>query len=292
LAAPVLASLASGYTDAKRMEESRIWRYPLDLVAILEHAFEKLPGTLEAGKRRRVERVEPALDRERFLKVLLGEDAHEIAETLLESIGRGATAEEIAGAIAYAAALRIAQFHTSNEFSDWDSALHSFTFANAIHQALRRAPSADVIRGVFDAAMSVYLNRFLNVLAARIPEPDSAGDSEMLLGELTDLFDRQQQVNQAGQVVGGYLFGGGRPDRLLATLGRLLLREDRNFHAIQMIEAAFRQYSVLGGSTAGIHVLVAATRYLAAHSPTVRSQEQTFRIAERLECGERLFEGS
>ena len=28
LAAPVLASLASGYTDAKRMEESNSWRYP------------------------------------------------------------------------------------------------------------------------------------------------------------------------------------------------------------------------------------------------------------------------
>ena len=31
--------------------------------------------------------------------------------------------------VAYAAALRIAQFHTSNEYGDWDTALHTFTFA-------------------------------------------------------------------------------------------------------------------------------------------------------------------
>jgi hypothetical protein len=39
-----------------------------------------------------------------------------------------------------------------------------------------------------------------------------------------------------------------------------------------------------------VNVLVAAARYLAAHSPTVRAQGQTFRIAQRLHRGERLFE--
>jgi len=32
-----------------------------------------------------------------------------------------------------------------------------------VHQGLRRAPSAELLRGVFDAALSVYLDRFLNV---------------------------------------------------------------------------------------------------------------------------------
>jgi hypothetical protein len=36
-------------------------------------------------------------------------------------------------------------------------------------------------------------------------------------------------------------------------------------------------------------ILVAATRYLAAHAPTVRAQGQTYRIARRLQRGERLF---
>ncbi len=69
-------------------------------------------------------------------------------------------------------ALRIARFHTSNEFTDWDTALHTFTFANAVHQGLRRAPSAELLRGVFDAAISVYLDRFFNVPPAHLPEPD------------------------------------------------------------------------------------------------------------------------
>jgi len=37
--------------------------------------------------------------------------------------------------------------------------------------------------------------------------------------------------------------------------------------------------------------LIAAARYLAAHAPTRRTQDQLFRTAERLHRGERLFEG-
>jgi hypothetical protein len=144
---------------------------------------------------------------------------------------------------------------------------------------------------VFDAAMSVYLDRFLNVPAARLPRPDKTVENPAeLLRELPDLLDQQQQVNRVGELVGSYLYSGGKPELLLATLGKLLLREDRQFHVIQEIEAAFRQYSLLGNTPAGINILVAASRYLAAHAPTTRSHEQTYRMAERLHRGDRLFE--
>src|SRR5206468_3797894 len=129
--------------------------------------------------------------REALVPVLLGEDAQAIADALLGALREGATGEEVASAVAYAAALRIARFHTSNEFGDWDTALHTFTFANAIHQGLRRAPSPELLRGVFDAAMSVYLDRFLNVPAARLPQPDGSADPDELLEELPALLDRQ-----------------------------------------------------------------------------------------------------
>jgi hypothetical protein len=197
----------------------------------------------------------------------------------------------LAAAVSFAAALRIARFHTSNEFPDWDTALHTFTFANAIEQGLRRAPSAELLRGVFDAAMSVYLDRFLNIPAARLPQQNGqtkmAGD---LLDDLTTLLDRQQQVNQAGGLLAHYLREDGRPEPLLARLAHLLLREDRDFHTIQTVEAAFKQYERLQGTEAGTHVLVAAVRYLAAHSPTVRAQGQTYSIASRLHRGEKIFE--
>jgi nitrite reductase/ring-hydroxylating ferredoxin subunit len=286
---PILTSLAAGYANADRMEESNAWRHPVDLVGILERAFDGLSAALEAGRSRRGAWA----GRERLVPVLLGEDAGAIADALLAALREGGGEVEVAGAVAYAAALRIARFHTSNEFGDWDTTLHTFTFANAVHQGLRRSPAPELLRGVFDAAMSVYLDRFLNLPAARLPEPDGTSeDPEALLSELPGLLDRQQRVNEAGELVARYLFRGGQPKPLLSLLSKLLLREDRDFHTIQMVEAAFRQYSLLGGTPAGAHVLVAAARYLAAHAPTVRAQGQTYQIASRLHRGERLFEDS
>jgi hypothetical protein len=139
--------------------------------------------------------------------------------------------------------------------------------------------------------MSVYLDRFLNVPAARVPEPGEAVPyPDELLNELPALLDRQQRVNEAGELVARYLYSDGDARRLQATLGRLLLREDRDFHTIQTLEAAFCQYELLRDTSAGINVLVAATRYLAAHAPTMRAQGQTYQIARRLHRGERLFE--
>jgi nitrite reductase/ring-hydroxylating ferredoxin subunit len=282
-----LSSLAQGYTGANRMEESNSWRNPVDLVEILQGGFEELPDALETGRdgRGRWE------GRGELAAVLLGEDGGAIADALLEALREGATEEELAGAVAYAAALRIARFPTSNEFGDWDTALHTFTFANAVHQGLRRASSPELLRGVFDAAMSIHLDRFLNVPPARLPEPDGLEVApEELLAQLPELLDERQRVDAAGEIVASYLHGGGDADRLLAVMGGLLLREDRNFHTIQVVEAAFRQHALLRGTTAGAHVLVAAVRYLAAHSPTMRSQGQTYDIARRLSRGEILYE--
>jgi nitrite reductase/ring-hydroxylating ferredoxin subunit len=287
LAEPVLASLATAYANAGRMEESNEWRNPVDLVAILARAFESLPAALEAGPN-----AERGWDGRRDLvAVLLGEDPQAAVDALLGALRDGATPQALAAAVVYAAALRIARFHTSNEFTDWDTALHTFTFANAIHQATLRAPSVDVLRGVFDAAMSVYLDRFLNVPPARLPDAGRPHPQpEALLRDLPSLLDRQQQVNEAGALVAHYLSSGGRPQRLIAVLGAALLREDRDFHTIQTIEAAVRQHQLLADSPDGANVLVAAARYLAAHAPTVRAQGQTYQIALRLSRGERLFE--
>ncbi|BAY09550.1 Rieske (2Fe-2S) protein [Calothrix sp. NIES-2098] len=283
----VLASLVSGLASASRMEESNSWRYPIDLVAILTSAFEQLPTALAAGEAQRG----TWSSQDELISILLGEDPQAIANSLLNALKSGCTEEQLASVVTYAAALRVARFHTNNDFSDWNSAHHPFTFANAVHQGLRRVPSVELLRGVFDAAMSVYLNRFLNVPPARLPEAkDLVENPEELLKQLPDLLDRQQQVNETGKLVARYLYSGGAVERLMAMLGKLMLRENRDFHVIQEIEAAFRQYSFLGHTDAGIHVLVAAARYLAAHSPTMRSQGQTYSIAERLQKGDRLFE--
>jgi nitrite reductase/ring-hydroxylating ferredoxin subunit len=293
-AGPVLASLMPLYAGASREEESNRWRYPVDLPAILEAAFARLPEAIAGGRDRRWDLSAGWAE---LVPLLLGDDPSASSEGLLAALVAGATFEELAQVVAYAALRRVAQFHTRNEFGDWNTVHHTFTYANALHQAIRRRPSPELLRGVWDAAMSVYLDRFLNVPAARLPEPagapaDAAPDA--LRADLLDLFDRQQQVNEAGARVARYLAAGGAPGALIATLGTALLREDAGFHPTQSLEAAVRQYSWLAArpETAAYapHALIAAARFLAAHFPTPRAADQTFQIALRLHRGEKLFE--
>ena len=275
-------------TEARRMEESNAWRKPIDLVAILEAAFERLPGTLAQGADKQTRHDVTALT-----TILLGDDPRLIADSLLEELGNGVPPTQLAGTVAYAAARRIAHFHTSNDFGDWDTALHSFTFANAVHHGLLRISTPELTRGIFDAAMSVYLDRFLNVPSVKLPQPQPVDDAEALLDDMETMLNHQQQVNQAGELAARYIVSGGDPERLMAKMGHLLLREDRNFHTIQCLEAAFAQHDILRPESPDLaaHVLIAAARYLAAHAPTMRSQLQTYSIARRLSHGENLFEG-
>jgi nitrite reductase/ring-hydroxylating ferredoxin subunit len=330
LVASVLSSLASGYADAERMEESSSWRYPVDLVAMLENAFRELPSILEEGKVIR-DGTEHA-NKEKGIKneidlidTLLGDDPELIVDVLLDALRHGMAAWELAGMVTYAAALRIAQFNTHNEFTDWDAALHTFTFANAVHQGLRRVSAfafnsheiesqypanvqlSELIRGIFDAAMRVYLNRFLNIPPAPIPNPNSNSDTinsvekqNRMEEKLSTLLDKQQQVDAVTQLVAHYYGHSftGNSNLFMNLIGRLLLREDRSFHLIQMIEAALNQCSIINRTFASsikrdkikeYHFILAAVRYLAAHSPTMRSQTHTYQTAVQLSLGQNLF---
>ena len=282
----VLASLPAQLAGAERMEEANSWRNPVDLVTLLESAFDELEASLATGERRRG----GWSGRSALVETILDAEAVQILNALLEALRDGATEAELASSVTFAAATRIACFPTSNEFGDWDTALHTFTFANAVEQGLRRSPSVELLRGALDAAMSVHLDRFLNVPATRLPSELPGGLPEEILGELPAMLDRQQQVDEAGQLVASYLGASGNPARLVAALGAALVRENRNFHTIQCVEAAVRQHELLVGTDGAGLPLLAAARYLAAHATTTRSQRQTFDIALRLHRGERLYE--
>jgi nitrite reductase/ring-hydroxylating ferredoxin subunit len=275
----VLASLPAQLAGAERMEEANAWRNPVDLVALLEDSFERLPEPRTGSWNGRAELVPMLLDGE----------PRQILDALLEAL-RGGDAAGVASAVSFAAATRIARFPTTNEFGDWDTALHTFTFANAVEQGLRRSPSVELLRGVLDAAVSVHLDRFLNVPATRLPAPDAGVDPAALLDELPLLLDGQQHVDEAARLVTSYLAAGGDTDALVAALGACLLREDRNFHTIQCVEVATRQHALLRGTADEALPLIAAARYLAAHAPTARAQRQTYEIARRLHRGDRLHE--
>jgi nitrite reductase/ring-hydroxylating ferredoxin subunit len=157
-AEPVLTSLVSDYASASRMEEANAWRHPVDLIAILEEAFATLPLAVEEGQHARAHNGRWN-GRDELLRILHDDKPQDSVEAMLVALQAGSPPAELAAIVSYAAAMRIARFHTSNEFPDWDTALHTFTFANAIEQGLRRAPSVELLRGVFDAAMRIYLDR-------------------------------------------------------------------------------------------------------------------------------------
>jgi len=206
--------------------------------------------------------------------------------------------------MAYAAALRVARFGTANEHADWETALHVFTYANAIHQSLKRTEADDnqqdsgiaAARGVLHGAMAVYFARCLNVPPARLP--GEAGDRlddlpdtiEEIRAALLSTFDRQRQVDAAARLVARHLTLGHPPEALIATLAHALLREDAGFHAYQMLEAGVRQFDEWGNTDQGRHILIAVARYLAAHSLTERSAFQTADIAQRLLRGGELHQ--
>ncbi|MDP9372558.1 MAG: Rieske (2Fe-2S) protein, partial [Chloroflexota bacterium] len=243
-AAAILPSTVRGLAQATRAEEQNAWRHPVDLVTLLGNACARLPELVPAPGGHPAAGT-PAIDLDALAATLLGDDPEAAVAALLAALAGGAALTDLSGALRYAAALRMARFHTSNEFGDWITVLHTFTYCNALHAALGRAPSAELARGIFHGAGKLYLDRFLNLPAARLPEERGArgedGDAapERRLRALVDLCDREQQVGPAALAVHRYLAGGGEPAALLQTLGHLLLREDAEFHSYQALEAGF-----------------------------------------------------
>jgi nitrite reductase/ring-hydroxylating ferredoxin subunit len=288
-AAAVLPTLMEELVQARGGEETDSWRHPLDLVPILHAAIAELPGLFREGAGRRWDEV-PALSR-----ALLGEDPLAIIAHLRDAIRAGARPEQLTKALAYAAAVRIARFGTANEYPDWITALHTFTYCNALHQAIKRCPSPDLVRGVLHGAIAVYLDRFLNVPPARLPGEDETkngkpAESSVLLSGFLEALDERHQVDAAARAVARYVRLGHPVVLLFDTLARGVVREDADFHTFQVLEAGVRQYQEWQGQPEGEVILVAVARFLAAHSPTQRAQLQTADIAYRLHRGDRIYE--
>ena len=291
-AADILPTVLGQLVAARGGEEMSHWRSPVDLVPPLERIAALLPDLLREGEGKSWDDVRGLSD------ALLGEDPLAILEALRSAFLAGARPEQAARALTYAAALRVARFGTANEIGDWITVLHTFTYCNALHQAVRRCPtSPELARGIFHGAVSVYFDRFLNVPPARLPgesrdgswdaeEPD---DAQALLDGFLEALNGQQKVPAAARAVAHYLRLGHPTPPLLDALALAAVREDADFHTLQMVEGGIRQWREWEGQPEADHFLIAVARYLAAHSPTQRAQLQTARIALRLHRGDTLY---
>ncbi|MEX3856296.1 Rieske 2Fe-2S domain-containing protein [Paraburkholderia sp. BR10923] len=294
-ASAVLPTVIAQLVSARGAEESTAWRQPLDLVAMCDEAASQISNLFAAGRS-----VQGWSDHAALALELLSDDPARIIDSLKEAIHAGAASADLGQALAYGAALRVARFGNANEYSDWETAHHVFTHANALHQILRRVGDASFdtrvigVRGVLHGAMALYLARYLNVPPARIPGEDDdplddlPADEGSIRTALLDAFDRQRQVDLAAKLVARHLTLGHPPQALIATLALAVLREDAGFHAYQMLEAGVRQFATWGNTAEGRHILIAVVRYLAAHSPTERGMLQTADIARRLMLGSEL----
>jgi len=298
-AASVLPTLVGQMVAARGAEESTAWRQPVDLIALCDDAVNELPQLFAAGRG-----AHGWSDHARLAEELLGDDAVAIIEALKAAIRAGAAPADLGRSLAYAAALRVARFGTSNEHSDWETAHHVFTYANAVDQLLTRSGGENIggdfaaIRAVLHGAMAIYLARYLNVPPARLPGEsgdkldDLAVDAGTIRAALLDAFDRQRQVDLAARLVARHLTLGHSPQALIGTLAHAVLREDAGFHAYQMLEAGIRQFGTWGNGDEGRRILIAVARYIAAHSPTERAALQTADIARRLMRGGELHEAA
>ena len=293
-AADVLPSVVGQMVAARGAEERTAWRQPIDLIALCQRAGLEVPHLFTAG-----DNVKGWSDHVTLSESLLGDDPAAIIAALTAAARDGATPSDLGRALAYAAALRVARFGTANEHSDWETAHHVFTYANAVHQALKRIGSGasepvEAARGLLHGAMALYLARYLNVPPAPLPGDSNEGlddlpvVAEEIRAALLDTFDRQQQIGAAARLVARHLTLGHSPDALITTLAQALLREDAGFHAYQILEAGVRQFHEWGNCDQGRHILIAVVRYLAAHFPTQRALLQTTDIASRLMRGGEL----
>ena len=278
-----LPSLVDGLCRAQRSEEQNAWRHPVDLIGLVAPHLERLsrlqPGELELNGRF-----------DALVAAILEDDPSAGIDAISAALERGIALAEVGQAVAHAAVLRVGRFHTSNEFADWDSVHNTWTAAQALAQALRRAPSLSLARGLYHAALRIYLDRFLNIPAARLPDERTTSSNGVVAGDaLLELLDREQQVTSAAVLVDAML-SGERSPRVIPVLGHAVLREDSDFHMYQTLEGGVRQFRALspGHPRAARRTLVSITRYVAAHAPTPRARYQTYHIAERLLRGEDL----
>jgi predicted kinase len=190
-----------------------------------------------------------------------------------------------------------ALFGTRNR-DGWDTGLTILTALGQLLPLLSEHVAApepvEAVRALLHGAMALYLARYLNVPPASLPgeRGDSLNDlpvaAKEICAALLDAFDRQRQIDAAARLVARFLTLDHPPETLIATLAQALLREDAGFHAYQMLEAGVRQFHEWGNCDQGRHILIAVSRYLAAHFPTQRALLQTADIATRLMRGGEL----
>ena len=287
-AAAIFPLFVEYLTQSQSEEERGTWRAPRDLIELIREAEENL------RKYPLAMRPDGFCPRD-FYRELLKEDPFATLGAIAAAITDGVSPIEITRHLALAAAWRLACFPESNDIDDWFGPMHTFSFCNALYQVLARGGAdANVLRGVYHAAMSIYVDRFLNIPRAQLPGETSLEKLPTAPGLLREgilsSLDQRKGWSEVPSLVVRYLRLG-HPERdLVDTLTFATVREDLDFHKLQVMEAAVTQAQLWQpGSFERELLYTAVARHLAAHCPTRRSSSQSVAVALRLHHGEEIY---
>jgi nitrite reductase/ring-hydroxylating ferredoxin subunit len=284
----VLPLLVQHLTKSQSEEEGGTWRVPIDLIPLIQEAEDHL------CQNARSTRHDARCPKDFYLK-LLGSDPKTIIRMISDTLIEGVPAVAVARQLALAAAWRLACFPESNDIDDWFAPMHTFSFCSALHQVLSRAaPGPEIARGLFHGAMSIYVDRFLNIPRAQLPGQASLEHlptiADELLTAILSTLDQRKSWDEVPRLVVRYLRLGHPESELIDTLTFATVREDLDFHKIQVLEAAVTQAKEWPPGSAERELLYAAVaRHLAAHCPTRRSSGQSVTVALRLHQGEEVY---
>ena len=296
-------------TQTRGEEESTDWHHPIEIVEPLRATRSSARrGPFESARAMDVRRA-PLRRRGSSSNITVRRGSDRGPSTLSRTHWQTEHAPEVlARHVAYAASLRLARFATSNEVTDWFGPQHTLNFANAAHQLIVRSSGQrmeklgpDSVRSLFHAAVAVYMDRYLNVPPAKPPSDRTLAElpegQEELRQALLALLDQRAEIDAAAALVIRYVRAGHAIEPLLDTLTFAAVREDIDFHCLQVIEASARQCAAWDATEnaetardAIERILVGAVRNLAAHCPTRRAGQQTANIALRLHRGDEVFE--
>ncbi len=282
----VLPTVLAQMAAARGGEEGSLWRTPDDLISMVEPLQDELPALSESASGKHW------ADETKLIHGLLSEDPSCVVGAFKEAVMSGASVEQIAQCVAYAAAERVAAFAPSNEIGDWFTIVHTFSYCSALHHAAKRCPDTALLRGLLHGAVTVYLDRFLNVPKNRMPRnlDDLPTQIEEIRTSFLASLDTKSGEDLPARLVARYLDLDLPLANLVDMLAFAVAREDSDFHMTQMLEGAVKEYNSWGPSEHGRTIMVAAARYISALSPTQRNQYQTARTALRLHRGEKIYE--
>lgn len=258
-------------------EDSGSWRNPFDLISAIRAAESS------------VKKVEPGRGAipDGLRDILLGGDYQAVLDAIVSALQAQADPESLAREVALAAAWRLAHFSPSNELGDWFGPMHTFTYANAVVQSLKRAPTAELLPAILHGAMAVFQDRFLNVPPGGYPKADAASlaAAPETLDHLLEMMDRAPQPRNVIAEVIAWVRGGGSIEEMTNCLAWATIREDLDFHKLQAIEAAYQLSQDVADVEDKALLLAGAARHLAAHCPTARTRQQSPRSALALHRG-------